>query len=108
MRTQIIRNCKLIGCKSTVVKNPTANALAHTGIHSRGADNLDASELLTETGAFTFLDAALGNRKAFANAAAVGMGVTEVKPKDKKAIRELDALFHQCQSIVNGKGTHQQ
>ena len=74
---------------------------------ARGADNLGASELLGESDAFIFLDAALGNRKAFANAAAVGMGVTEVKPRDKKAIRELDTLFHQCQSAVNGKGTHQ-
>ena len=68
----------------------------------RGSDNLGASELLSESCAFTFLDAPLGNRKAFANAAAMGMGVTEVKPRDKKAIRELDSLFRQCQSAVNG------
>ena len=71
----------------------------------RGGDNIGASELLSESCAFTFLDAALGNRKAFANAAAMGMGVTEVKPRDKKAIRELDALFHRCQSAVNGNGS---
>ena len=70
----------------------------------RGRDNLGASELLGESGAFTFLDAGLGNRKAFANAAAVGMGVTEFKPRDKKAIRELDTLFQRCQSAVNGNG----
>ena len=73
----------------------------------RGADNLGASELLSESGAFTFLETALGNRKAFANAAAMGMGVTEVKPRDKKAIRELDALFQRCQSAVNGTESHQ-
>ena len=66
---------------------------------------MEASELLSESCAFTFLDAALGNRKAFANAAAMGMGVTEVKPRDKKAIRELDSLFRQCQSAVNGNGS---
>ena len=72
----------------------------------RGGDNLGASALLSESSAFTFLDTALGNRKAFANAAAVGMGVTEVKPRDKKAIRELEALFQQCQTAVNGNGAH--
>ena len=70
----------------------------------RGSDNLGASELLGESGAFTFVDAGLGNRKAFANAAAMGMGVTEFKPRDRKAIRELDALFQRCQSAVNGNG----
>ena len=70
----------------------------------RSSDNLGASELLGESGAFTFVDAGLGNRKAFANAAAVGMGVTEFKPRDRKAIRELDALFQRCQSAVNGNG----
>ena len=71
----------------------------------RGSDNLGASGLLNESDAFTFLDAPLGNRKAFANAAAMGLGVTEVKPRDKKAISELDALFRQCQSTGNGNGS---
>ena len=71
----------------------------------RGSDNLGASGLLNESDDFTFLDAPLGNRKAFANAAAMGLGITEVKPRDKKAISELDALFRQCQSAVSGNGS---
>lgn len=68
----------------------------------RGNDNAEASELLKSTDAFTFLDAALGNRKAFANAAAMGMAVTELKPKDQKAITELETLFKQYQTAMNG------
>lgn len=70
----------------------------------RGRDNLGASELLSESDAYTFLDAPLGNRKAFSNAAAVGMSVTEVKPRDKKAINELQTLFNHCQLAMNGAG----
>ena len=88
--------------------NPALKTLAFLNRSDpRGADNLGASELLSESSVFTFLDTTLGNRKAFANAAAMGMGVTEVKPRDKKAIRELDALFQRCQSAMNGKESHQ-
>ena len=86
--------------------NPALKILAFLNRSDpRGGDNLGASELLSESGVFTFLDTALGNRKAFANAAARGMGVTEVKPKDKKAVGELEALFQRCQSSVNGNGS---
>ena len=34
----------------------------------------------------------------------MGMGVTEFKPRDRKAIGELEALFERCQSAVNGNG----
>ena len=89
--------------------NPELETLAFLNrSDSRGSDNLGASELLSARDDFTFLDTALGNRKAFANAAAMGMGVTEVKPRDKKAIQELDALFHRCQFAMNGKGSHRQ
>ena len=87
--------------------NPALKILAFLNRSDpRGSDNRGASELLSESGDFTFLDTALGNRKAFANAAAMGMGVTEVKPRDKKAIRELDALFQRCQFAMNGKKSH--
>lgn len=35
----------------------------------------------------------LGTRKAFGNAASSGLAVTELKPKDPKAIKEIVTLF---------------
>ena len=58
---------------------------------SRGMDNYDASELLS--GTFDFIDAPLGSRKAFANAAACGLSVTELRPRDKKACDEILTLL---------------
>jgi chromosome partitioning protein len=35
----------------------------------------------------------LGTRKSFGNAAALGLSVIELKPKDTKAIAEIETLF---------------
>jgi len=59
----------------------------------RGSDNADAAEILRETDTVAFLDTPLGSRKAFSNAAAQGLAVTELKPKDPKAVDELNALY---------------
>jgi chromosome partitioning protein len=40
-----------------------------------------------------FLDVPLGSRKAFSNAAAHGMAVTELKPSDPKATDEIMMLY---------------
>ncbi|MGI8494969.1 MAG: AAA family ATPase [Pyrinomonadaceae bacterium] len=55
----------------------------------RGQDNYDTAEVLKENGALTFLDTPLGARKAFSNAAAAGLGVSELKPQDPKATAEI-------------------
>ena len=60
---------------------------------SRGQDNDDASVLLKEADSLDFLNIPIGTRKAFSNAAALGMAVTELKPKDDKAIAEISALY---------------
>ena len=59
----------------------------------RGQDNEDAAEALKETNELRFLDMPLGARKAFSNAAAQGLAVTELKPQDPKAIEEVMALY---------------
>lgn len=59
---------------------------------SRGQDNYDTAEVLKETDALTYLDTPLGARKAFSNAAAAGLGVSEVKPQDPKALAEIQKL----------------
>ena len=62
---------------------------------ARGRDNEDASDVLrdTGTGALTFLDTPLGARKAFGNAAAGGLAVTELRPADPQAAEEILALY---------------
>ena len=60
----------------------------------RGSDNDEAAEVLKDADAVQFLDTPLGNRKAFSNAAAQGMGVMELQPEDRKATAEFKALFN--------------
>jgi len=59
----------------------------------KGQDNDAAADVLKETDALTFININLGMRKAFGNAASSGLAVTELKPKDQKAISELATLF---------------
>lgn len=58
----------------------------------RGQDNNDAADALRETQELRFIDTPLGARKAFSNAAAHGLAVTELKPADAKAAEEIMAL----------------
>lgn len=59
----------------------------------RGQDNDDAAEVLKDTEALAFLNAPLGARKAFGNAASQGLAVTELKPQDPKATDEVMILY---------------
>lgn len=61
---------------------------------ARGSDNEDAAEVLRETPALLLIDAVLGQRKAFGNAAAEGLAVTELRQQDPKATEEIKALYH--------------
>ena len=61
----------------------------------RGSDNEDAAGVLEEAPALTLLPAVLGQRKAFGNAAAEGLAITELKQKDAKAVNEINALYQQ-------------
>jgi chromosome partitioning protein len=49
--------------------------------------------VLKDTEALAFLNAPLGTRKAFGNAAAQGLAVTELKPQDPKATEEVLLLY---------------
>ena len=60
---------------------------------SQGKDNTEAATIAQETAGLDYLDAPLGNRKAFRSAAAQGLAVTEVKPTDPKAIAEMKRLY---------------
>lgn len=59
----------------------------------RGQDNDDAAEVLRETESLSFIETPLGARKAFSNAAAAGLAVTEIKPQDSKATEEIMMLY---------------
>jgi chromosome partitioning protein len=70
--------------------------LAYTFINRadpRGQDNDDAAEVLRETESLSFIETPLGARKAFSNAAAAGLAVTEIKPQDQKATEEMMMLY---------------
>lgn len=59
---------------------------------SGGHDNQDALEILSELNSIKASPTIIAQRKAFSNAAADGLGVMELKKKDKKAIDEISAL----------------
>lgn len=62
----------------------------------QGTDNEGAADILKENDGLVYLPTPIGQRKAFANAAAEGLGVVELKIKDKKAILEIEQL---CEAI---------
>ena len=59
---------------------------------ARGTYKEEAGELLRGSTYLQFLDTAVGNRISFANAAAAGLGVLEMKPADEKAVAEINEL----------------
>jgi len=60
---------------------------------STGSDNVDAIAIAKEIPGLQYLDAPLGNRKAFRSAASQGLSVVELKNGDSKATREMRYLF---------------
>lgn len=57
-------------------------------------DNADAAAAVAEIPQFEYLDTPIRRRKAFANAAGQGLSVLELKPVDRKASDELNALVN--------------
>lgn len=60
---------------------------------SRGTDNDDSFEMIKEMSDFICVPTSIGYRKAFANAAAEGMAVTEIRKTDPKAMDEINILY---------------
>lgn len=65
----------------------------------RGQDNQDAIEVLQESSNLEYLDAPLGQRKAFANASSKGLSVIELRPEDAKAISEVSTLYQRVYNV---------
>lgn len=57
------------------------------------SDNADAAAAVADVPQFEYLATPIRRRKAFANAAGAGLSVLELKPSDKKASAELNALI---------------
>jgi chromosome partitioning protein len=74
--------------------NPEIKALAFLNrADPRGVDNEEAATEIRATAGLEYLDCPLGNRKAFANAGATGLAVTELRPQDPKASAEILMLY---------------
>lgn len=69
---------------------------------SRGSYKDDAADILGEAKNLHYLDNPIGNRVAFANAAAEGLGVLETQPLDDKAVNELNSLFKGISDYLSG------
>jgi chromosome partitioning protein len=61
-----------------------------------GKDNDDASQMIAETEGIDLIPPRIGDRKAFPNAHTQGLAVPEAKPRDGKAVAELELLYKYC------------
>ena len=87
----------------TEIRSVNPNLKAYAVINrgdAQGADNEDAAEILKESEGINYLDTIIGQRKAFANAAAEGLGIIELKVQDKKGVFELKQL---CKALFEIK-----
>ena len=65
-----------------------------------GRDNDEAADVLQETEGLEFIRTAIGTRKAFGNAAAQGLAVSELKLQDAKASQEMQTLYRYLYDII--------
>lgn len=74
--------------------NPILNCIAVINqADSKGSDNNEAKEVISACEDLKCLGISIGQRKAFSNAAADGLGVSELKIQDKKAYQEIKELY---------------
>ncbi len=66
---------------------------------SKGSDNNDANEVISECQDLICLPIPIGQRKAFSNAASEGLAVCELKSLDKKADLEMKILYESIFSL---------
>lgn len=59
----------------------------------QSTDNAEAAAAVAEVPQFQYLSTPIRRRKAFSNASGAGLSVAELKPKDAKAIAEIDKLI---------------
>ena len=76
--------------------------LNRTDPRGQGIENEEATSMLREIEGLTYLDASLGNRKAFGHAASQGLAVTELTGhhQNPKATDELVTLYRRCFNVT--------
>lgn len=57
------------------------------------SDNAEAAAAVADVSQFAYLPTPIRRRKAFSNAAAAGLAVAEMAPRDAKACAEIEALY---------------
>lgn len=82
--------------------NPALRAFAVLSMAdtTQGGDNAEAIEALQGFPLLTYLPAPILRRKAVATAAGQGLSVLELKPKDPKAIKEIQYLSDMVSSVL--------
>jgi len=82
--------------------NPSLRCLTFINkADARGTYKDEAADLLRGATNLQFLDTAVGTRISFANAAAAGLGVLEMRPADEKAVQEVNDLCRLIQQTIN-------
>ena len=64
-----------------------------------GSDNNDSAQYLQDSDILTYLPSVVVRRKAFCDATGNGLAVHERKPKDDKAITEIESLLNQLLEV---------
>lgn len=90
--------CQLV--EEMEIANPNLKSFALLNkVDYNEKDTQEAKDYINEQKAVRALENTLHERKVFANAAASGLAVTEFRPKNAKAIAELDRVFQEILSI---------
>ena len=80
--------------------NPNLKSFAIlNSVDATGSEDDDSKGYILETGVLEYMDSPIGRRKAFRKASSMGLAITEFKPKNKKAISEMNKLFNTILSI---------
>jgi chromosome partitioning protein len=80
--------------------NPNLRAFALLNrTDAQGKDNEETKKLIQAMEGIEYLDTPIGNRKAFASAASIGLVVSELKPFDNKAIQEVEHFMNTILSL---------
>jgi len=100
-----------VGTLVDEMRTVNPNLLACTFLNRadpRGQDNSDAGDVLRDCSSLHFIGLQLGARKAFSNAAAQGMSVTELRHTDSKAVNEIMLLYRYVFDSKNISDVYQQ
>ena len=90
---------ELIDDARTINPELRAYAFINRADH-QGSYNEETKEVLEDSERLEFIPQTLGNRKSFAIAFDYGQGVVEYTPRDKKAVREMEAVYNAVFDIV--------